>query len=197
MLISEIWTESHWCDSHVQLPEWSDYNPEFYLLNGRVYPDTLLPNGGETDAQGDLIAPAGYPELQYQPVSSLVNCNEGDRVLFRIINLGFQEQAMRLGGIKMKVVGKDATMLRGRDGTDMTYLTSTVAIGPGESNDAIFVAPPFDITRATPGGYNTYLFFNRNYNRLSNGGHSGIGGAMTEIRVFPADVVPAQTAPNT
>ena len=197
MLISEIWTESHWCDSHVQLPEWSDYNPEFYLLNGRVYPDTLLPNGGETDAQGDLIAPPGHPELQYQPVSSLVNCNEGDRVLFRIINLGFQEQAMRLGGIKMKVVGKDATMLRGRDGTDMTYLTSTVAIGPGESNDAIFVAPPFDITRATPGGYNTYLFFNRNYNRLSNGGHSGIGGAMTEIRVFPADVVPAQTAPNT
>jgi FtsP/CotA-like multicopper oxidase with cupredoxin domain len=202
MLVSEIWTESHWCDSHVQLPEWSDYNPEFYLLNGRVYPDTLKPNGGGRNNQGELIAPPGFPELQYQPVSSLVQCNEGDRVLFRMINLGFQEQAMRLAGIKMKVVGKDATQLRGRDGTDLTYLTSTVAIGPGESTDAIFTAPAFDPTKVTNdpvyGDYNTYLFYNRNFQRLSNGGHGGYGGAMTEIRVFSdSTVIPAQTAPNT
>lgn len=198
MLVSEIWTESHWCDSHVQLPEWSDYAPEFYLLNGRVYPDTLLPNGGGTDKKtGDLIPPAGHPELQYQPVSSLVQANEGDRVLLRIINLGFEQQAMRLAGIKMKVVGKDATVLRGRDGTDLTYLTSTVAVGPGESTDAIFTAPPFDSSKATPGGYNTYLFYNRNYHRLNNGGHSGYGGQMTEIRVFPTNTVAAQSGPNT
>ena len=197
MLVSEVWTESHWCDSHVQLPEWSDYNPEFYLLNGRVYPDTLLPNGGGTDRKtGDLIPPPGHPELQYQPVSSLVQCNEGDRVLFRIINLGFEHQAMRLAGIKMKVVGKDATMLRGLDGTDLTYVTSTVAVGPGESTDAIFTAPPFDAAKATPGGYNTYLFYNRNYQRLSNGGHGGYGGAMTEVHVYPSGVA-AQTGPNT
>ena len=201
MMVTEIWTESHWCDSHVQLPEWSDYNPEFYLLNGRVYPDTLLPNGGGTDFTppnvGELIAPDGYPELQYQPVSSLVNCNAGDRVLFRIINLGFEEQAMRLAGIKMKVVGKDATMLRGRDGTDLTYFSSSVNVGPGESTDAIFTAPPFDASKATPDGYNVYLFYNRNYNRLSNGGHSGYGGAMTEIRVYPENQLPAQIGPNT
>jgi len=195
MMVSEIWTESHWCDSHVQLPEWSDYNPEFYLLNGRVYPDTLDPNGGGTDNQGELIAPEGYPELQYQPVSSLVNCNAGDRVLFRMINLGFEEQAMRLAGIKMKVVGKDATRLRGTDGTDLTYMSSTVTIGPGESTDAIFVAPPYDALKATPGGYNVYLFHSRNYQRLSNGGHSGYGGAMTEIHVYE-NGVGAQTAPN-
>jgi hypothetical protein len=197
MLVSEIWTESHWCDSHVQLPEWSDYNPEFYLLNGRVYPDTLLPNGGGTDNQGELVAPAGHPELQYQPVSSLVQCNEGERVLLRMINLGFEEQAMRLSGIKMRVVGKDATQLRGTNGLDLSYLTSTVAIGPGESTDAIFIAPPFDASRATPEGYNKYLFFSRNYHRLSNGGHSGLGGAMTEVRVYPSSTVLAeQTAPN-
>lgn len=198
MLVSEIWTESHWCDSHVQLPEWSDYNPEFYLLNGRVYPDTLKPNGGGTDqGSGDLIAPEGHPELQYQPVSSLVRCNEGDRVLLRVINLGFEHQAMRLAGIKMRVVGKDATMLRGRDGTDLTYLTSTVTIGPGESTDAIFIAPPFDASKATPEGYNTYLFYNRNYQRLNNGGHGGHGGAMTEIHVYPSQTpLSPQTAPN-
>ncbi len=37
----------------------------------------------------------------------------------------------------MRVVGKDATYLNGRDGTDLSYLTNTVYIGPGESVDAI------------------------------------------------------------
>ncbi len=36
---------SHWADAHIQLPEWSDYRADFSLLNGRVYPDTLAPNG--------------------------------------------------------------------------------------------------------------------------------------------------------
>ncbi|MBU1879283.1 MAG: multicopper oxidase domain-containing protein, partial [Chloroflexi bacterium] len=78
MFMNEVWCEAHWCDSHIQLPEWSDYQPEFWLLNGRVYPDTLEPNGGGTDPlTGDLIAPPGRPDLQYQPVSSLVQVDEG------------------------------------------------------------------------------------------------------------------------
>ena len=70
MFLSEVWAESHWADAHIQLPEWSDYRADFSLLNGRVYPDTLAPNGSidpfnpVRDANGDLIAPAGHPELQ-------------------------------------------------------------------------------------------------------------------------------------
>ena len=84
------------------------------LLNGRVYPDTIAPNGRSTatslqprddDADGDLIAPAGHPELQYQPHSSLVTCKAGERVLLRFANLGFRESAMTIAGIQMKVVG--------------------------------------------------------------------------------------------
>jgi len=195
MVLSEVWTESHWCDSHIQLPEWSDYAPEFYLLNGRVYPDTLLPNGLGTDPQtGDLIPHPDHPELQYQPVSSLVQVNEGDRVLLRLINLGFEEQVMRLDGVKMRVVGKDATHLRGRDGSNLTYRTNTVGIHAGDSMDAIFEAPPY---QADPLGYNRYLFYNRNFRNLNNGGHSGYGGQMTEVRVFPAGTLPEQTEPNT
>lgn len=193
MVLSEIWCESHWCDSHVQLPEWSDYKPEFYLLNGRVYPDTLLPHGLGTNLNtGDLIAPPGAPQLKYQPVSSLVQANAGDRVLLRIINLGFEHQAMRLDGAKLRVVGKDATQLRGTNGADLSYLTSTVDIGPGESVDAIFIAPP----HSGGSGYDRYLFYNRNFNRLNNGGHTGHGGQMTEVRVFPPNTLGPQTAPN-
>jgi len=43
--ISEVWAEAHWCDAHIQLPDWSDYHPDFVLLNGRAYPDTIAPNG--------------------------------------------------------------------------------------------------------------------------------------------------------
>jgi hypothetical protein len=83
MVLNEVWTEAHWCDSHVQLPDWSDYAPEFYLINGRVYPDTLAPNGLGTDpVTGDLIAPPGRAELQYQPISSLVKANAGERVSY-------------------------------------------------------------------------------------------------------------------
>ena len=83
MFLSEVWAESHWADAHIQLPEWSDYRADFALLNGRVYPDTIAPNGSVDpfnpvrDAGGDLIAPVGHPELQYQPQSSLVTCNAG------------------------------------------------------------------------------------------------------------------------
>ena len=44
MFCSEVWGDSHWADSHIQLPEWSDYRADFSLLNGRVWPDTLVPN---------------------------------------------------------------------------------------------------------------------------------------------------------
>jgi FtsP/CotA-like multicopper oxidase with cupredoxin domain len=118
-----------------------------------------------------------------------VKCNSGDRVLLRFVNLAYIEQTMRLSGIKMRVVGRDATLLRGRDGTDLSYETDSVLIGAGESADAIFVAP--DVTSET-----TFLLYSRNYSHLSNAGSAGYGGQMTEVRVSPSGV-PPQLAPNT
>jgi FtsP/CotA-like multicopper oxidase with cupredoxin domain len=175
--------------AHIQQPDWSEYDPDVWLLNGRCYPDTLAPNGGGTDASGNLIAPAGRPDLQYQPISSLVTCNAGDKVLLRFISLGYQQHAMKLAGPQMKVVAKDATLLRGRDGTDGSYLTNTVYIGPGESVDAIFTAPAVTSPK-------TFLLYNRNFARLHNPGLPGLGGQMTEVRVYPAGTLPTQTAPN-
>ncbi len=189
MTLNEVWTESHWADSHVQLPEWSDYAPEFWLLNGRVYPDTIAPNGSRNMTTGDLNPPPGRPELQYQPISSLVTCNSGDRVLLRCTNLGFEQQSMRLSGLKMRIIAKDATLLTGRNGEDLTQWSDTLTIGPGQSVDAIFIAP--DVTEMTK-----LMFYNRKYSRLSNGGHTGYGGQMTEVHIYPAGTLPPQTEPN-
>jgi FtsP/CotA-like multicopper oxidase with cupredoxin domain len=198
MQLSEVWCDSHWADAHIQLPEWSDYRVDFALLNGRVYPDTLAPNGSidpfnpVRDASGDLIPPAGRPDLRYQPLSALVNCNAGDRVLLRFANLGFREAAMTLAGIQMKVVGKDATPMLGRDGTDTSYGASVVSFGAGESIDAIFTAPP-----KTGPGYDTYILYNREYERSNNLAGGGFGGQRTEVRVYAAGTLPSQSIPNT
>ncbi|WP_421733532.1 multicopper oxidase domain-containing protein [Cellulomonas sp.] len=197
MFLSEVWAESHWADAHIQLPEWSDYRADFALLNGRVYPDTVAPNGSidpfhpVSDATGDLIAPPGFPNLKYQPHSSLVNCNAGERVALRFANLGFREQAMTLSGLRMRVVGRDATPMRGRDGTDTSYETDTLNIGPGESYDVVFTAPALQ----GPGPFDTYMLYNRAYARSGNRAPGGFGGQATEVRVYASGVAP-QAYPN-
>jgi hypothetical protein len=146
------------------------------------------------------VAPA-RPELRYQPVSSLIRVNAGDKVLLRIVSLGYEQYSMTLAGPTMRVVAKDARFLKGSDGTANSYDSNIVEIGPGESVDAIFTAPAFDprapLFSDARGQYNKYLFYNRQYAHLNNAGGSGPGGQMTEIRVYRAGTLAAQTAPNT
>jgi FtsP/CotA-like multicopper oxidase with cupredoxin domain len=208
MFLSEVWAEAHWADAHIQLPEWSDYRADFSLLNGRVYPDTLLPHSPidapfpnpappyipvSRDAGGDLVVPDDRPDLQYQPHSALITCEPGENVLLRFANLGFKEAAMTLTGIKLRVVGRDATLLRGRDGTDGSYSTNTLAFGAGESFDAIFKAPPHS-TGNIADGPDRYVLFNRTYTRSDN--LAGGGGQRTEVHVYPTGTLQPQRFPN-
>ncbi len=204
MFMSEVWAEAHWADAHIQLPDWTDYKADFALLNGRVYPDTIAPNGSIDpfnpvyDANGDMIPIPGYEHLKYQPISSLVTCNGGEKVLLRFANLGFKEGAMTLPGIQMRVVGRDATILRGRDGTDISYETDTISVGAGESFDVIFTAPAFSGGSGTSGqGFDKYMLYNRAFTRSNNLAGGGFGGQATEVRVYPSGSLAAQSIPNT
>ncbi len=194
MFLSEVWAEAHWADAHIQLPEWSDYRADFSLLNGRVYPDTLAPNGSidpfnpVRDVDGDLIPPAGNPHLKYQPLSAVVTANAGERVLLRVSNLGFRETALRLNGIRMRVVARDATLLRGRDGSDASYQTDTILIGAGESFDVVFTAPP----HSGGVGPDVYVLADR---ASAHAGPTG-SGQRTEVRIYPPGTLVAQPYPN-
>jgi FtsP/CotA-like multicopper oxidase with cupredoxin domain len=176
-MMTEIWAEAHYRDAHIQTTDWTNYAPSFFALNGRAYPDTLA-------AAGDPLTGSG--PLRYQPISSLVTCNSGDRVLLRLANLGYQNHAMTVDGIDLTIIGKDASLLRGRDGTPNYHVTNTVEIGPGESRDVLFTAP-------APG---TYLLYDRDYLSLSNAGGPGFGGQMTEIRVSAPGTLGPQSRPN-
>ncbi|GAA1974479.1 hypothetical protein GCM10009798_39650 [Nocardioides panacihumi] len=177
-MLTELWSAAHYRDAHIQVNDWTDYAASFWLMNGRGYPDTLEPNGNP------LVTTAG--RLQYQPISSMVSCNAGDRVLLRLSNLGYQNHQMSVDNLDLTVIAKDASLLRGRDGTSNYLVTNGVDIGPGESRDLIFTAP-------SPG---EFLLYDRNYSYLDNGGGPGYGGMMTRIVVHPAGTLGPQTAAN-
>ena len=167
-MITELWSAAHYRDAHIQVHDWTDYDPSFWLLNGRGYPDTWRPTATR------LVTTAG--RLQYQPISSLVTCNAGDRVLLRLSNLGYQNHAMTVDNIDLQIVAKDASLLKGRDGTGTTS-------PPTRSTSARARAATPSSSHPAPG---EYLLYDRNYSYLDNGGGPGYGGMMTKILVGAA-----------
>jgi FtsP/CotA-like multicopper oxidase with cupredoxin domain len=180
LLLDEIWTTPHDNGESIQETVWPNYHPNYWVINGRTYPQTLLQNND--------------PSLLAQPLSSLIQVNEGDQVLLRFANLGYEQQSMQLPGIPMTVVGEDATFL----GT--SYPTNTIYIGPGEARDVIFSAPTFDPLSAVIDDqlrpYNAYSLRNRDIHRLTNKGVPGLGGQATEVRVYGPVTLADQTHPN-
>ncbi|MEW6101507.1 MAG: multicopper oxidase domain-containing protein, partial [Candidatus Omnitrophota bacterium] len=149
----------------------------YTLLNGRGYPDTINP--------GPLPAnDAEHGGKVTQLVSSLITATAGEKILLRISNVSVERfYTLTTTGLPMKIVGKDARLLRGPSldggitpGKDLYYTTSTVTLGGGEAMDAII-----DTTGITPG---TYFLYTTNLNYLSNG-NQDFGGVLTEIRIQP------------
>ena len=77
-----------------------------------------------------------------------------------------------LQSLPMKVVGKDAKLLRGPDGDDLYYDTVSLTLGGGESYDVII-----DTDGVAPGRY--FLYTTNLYNLSNN--LEDFGGQMTEI----------------
>jgi FtsP/CotA-like multicopper oxidase with cupredoxin domain len=197
ILLNELWRNFHDGDRDIQESIATDYDPQWFTLNGRCYPQTVLPNDSASLPANLRIATTNpnYGSTDYsQPNSALVQVQAGDRALLRLANLGYQTHSMQLPGIPMHVIGQDASLLR--DGTtDTSYWTDSLMIGPGEARDVLIDAPPYAAAR--PGGtdpagsYNVYYFRNRDWRRLSSPETAGPSGMMTEVRVYPS--LPAQT----
>jgi FtsP/CotA-like multicopper oxidase with cupredoxin domain len=216
ILLNEVWSVFHDGDRDIQESIPTDYDPQWFTLNGRAYPQTVLPNDDPNlDPRLRILtanANNGDDEAS-QPVSALMQVNPGERVLMRLANLGYQQHAMELPGISMQVVGQDATFLgahtdavTGVGYNDRRYTTNTLYIGPGEARDVLFTAPEYDAARPLGsdawGTYNRYFFRNRDHRRLANMGApggggpndavDGLGGMATEVRVYaPGSAVPA------
>jgi FtsP/CotA-like multicopper oxidase with cupredoxin domain len=172
----------------VQPLPFADMKDDYAVLNGRGYPDsasTTAPavpadvadlHNTNTDPADDIVTT--------QPLSSKITATAGQRVLLRISNLNVTKNyTLATMGLTMKVVGRDARILRAMNGADpllpltqtgadLYYETNSVTLGSGETADVLI-----DTTGVTPG---TYFLYTTNLNYLSNGPED-IGGMMTEI----------------
>ena len=212
LLLNEMDTTPHDNLLNVQEFIWSQYNPNYWLINGRSFPDTiirdqeLIAGTAPADAPDDFwlppLTPPGGPALPRgfsQPISSLIQVEENETALLRFANLGYQQHNMELLGPRMTVVGHDATFLGSQ-----IYQTSSIYIGPGEARDVLFTAPAFTTTLPVEsdgaGNHNVYWLRNRNAQRLTNDGAvdpaTGLGGMVTQVRVYPAGTLGPQAGPN-
>jgi len=162
----------HDASENVQPLPFANMRDRYGLLNGRGYPDTVNP--------GALPPPDGNGGKISQAVSSHVEATQGQRILLRFSNLNVTRfYTVGLAGTNMRVVAKDAKLLRGPSpdggvtpGLDLSYVTNSITLGGGESLDAII-----DTAGLVPG---TYFLYTKNLNYLNNDTED-YGGMMTEI----------------
>jgi len=145
-------------------------------INGRGYPDTTVVGDLLPAAPNSCGGDTTYCEqASPQPVSSYIDAFAGDRILLRMSNLGVvQHYTITVLGIPMRVVGRDARLLRGPDGEDVSYVTNVINLGGGESADIILD------TAGIPVG--DYFLYATNLNYLSNN-EEDYGGYMTQIHL--------------
>lgn len=170
IFLNEFDSKIHNSILNVQEVDFTEYNPDYFLLNGRSYPGTV-----------DTVK-LNYPT---QPYQGLIQANTGEKVLIRCINLGFQQHSIELLGITFKIVGIDAQQPKGLSGEDLTTFKNMIYIGAGMTLDLIFTAP----------SVGTYPLFNRSHHKNSNPG-LGPGGMVSEVNVFPSGTLPPQVKPN-
>lgn len=153
-------------DQHINVQPlpFADMKDTYPMINGRGYPDTIsLAPPIPPDENGGKVS---------QPINALITATQGQRVLLRISSLSTVDFfTVRVLGIPMQVVGKDAKQLKGPSGTHY-FTTNSLTLGGGESYDVLL-----DTTGIAPG---TYFLYTTNLNQLSND-NEDFGGMMTEI----------------
>lgn len=157
----------------VQPLPFSDLDESYPMINGRGYPDTV----STLPVTNSLVsANLGYnTNFPSQKVSSLITAKKGQRILLRLSNVSLSDfHTITVLGIPMRVVAKDAKLLRSPAGLDLSYETTSFTFGGGETVDFIL-----NTANTAPG---TYFLYDARLNHLSNDVED-FGGMMTEIRI--------------
>ncbi|MES9992209.1 MAG: multicopper oxidase domain-containing protein [Candidatus Thiodiazotropha sp.] len=157
-------------------------------INGRGYPDTI--RLGDLPPPTDNTAPvAGHPAGKVtgtpgeilnngdptQTMDSVIQVNQGQRLLLRLSNVGLDRfWTITAMGLKMKIVGAGARLMRGSDGKNLYRETASLNFGGGETTDVII-----DTSDVAPG---TYFLHATEVHQMSNLTQLD-GGMITEIVV--------------
>ncbi len=141
MLLSDI--DSVWHDAVRRgIPfKAANFKPDFWLVNGRAFPDTLLPHP-------QTPPPGSNPDIAQINYESYVHVNTGQKFLLRMINLGYQPVPWHIHGWHFTIVGKDAhpsPFLKIAEKLELhshiaQAMGFTVDVASGETYDLILIA---------------------------------------------------------
>lgn len=141
MLLSDI--DSVWHESVRENKPFNavDFKPNFWLVNGRAFPDTLLPHPLTPKAGSD-------PNLTQINYESYVHVKNNEKFLLRMINMGYQVVPWHIHGWHFMVVGKDSHLspfLKLGENNEhldhrVTEMGFTCTIGSGETYDLLLTA---------------------------------------------------------
>jgi len=157
----------------VQPLPFSSLDESYPMINGRGYPDTVDPDPLPAPPSLVDVDPA-WPSSQV--VSSLVEATVGQKILLRISCVSVSDfHTVTVLGIPARVVAKDAKLLRGPTAKDLSYETTSVTLGGGETADMILATTGLDD--------GTYFIYDARLNHLAND-QEEFGGMMTEIHLL-------------
>ena len=187
--VSSFDSEFHDASVFVQPLPFALLEADYPMINGRGYPDTLVP--GELPAPIDNVDPvAGYDPGKItgtpgevlnngtptQTLDSVITVNAGEKLLLRLSNLSVDQfYTLTAQGLPMQVVGTGAKHMRGVDGKNVYKEVASVNIGGGEVNDILI-----DTAGVAPG---TYFLYSTELHQMSNLTQLD-GGMITEIVVL-------------
>lgn len=109
----------------------ADFKSTTWLVNGRSYPDTLLPTQVPASL-GAYSVPPGY--------ESYVHVKTGERFLIRLINMGYQTVPWHIHGWHFRIIGKDAHPMPANPNDKNSRMAFTQLVGSGESYDLLLTA---------------------------------------------------------
>ncbi len=132
MLLSEIDPFLHQDVERGLAYDVTQLHPRYWLINGRAFPDTILPNNS-------AILPA-------QPYSSLVHITVTDALvnpgqepaLVRYLNAGSRNHPFHPHGQNGRVVARDGSPLVDAASLDLSYETFSSTIGSGQTWDELY-----------------------------------------------------------
>jgi FtsP/CotA-like multicopper oxidase with cupredoxin domain len=144
----------------------------YFMINGRGYPDTVNPDGITNNA----VEMSGGKIENYvaQDMNARITASLDDKIALRLSNVSTTDliTVTTTLGVPMRVVARGAELLRGPTDLDTSYEVSVLNIGAGQAYDVIVD------TTGVPAG--TYFLYTTNLQFLSNNDEER-GGIMTEI----------------
>jgi FtsP/CotA-like multicopper oxidase with cupredoxin domain len=127
MLLSELDSDYHWAEEGISdakqavgatnqnFKPWNpiDYVPEYWLVNGLSFPNTIHVDNAAITYTNWIQAFPNYDPLVAGSISAVATWSQvqfntpGQKVLIRMINMGFETQPMHIHGYHLKVLGAD------------------------------------------------------------------------------------------